>query len=163
MDDSMNSFLNDGLGVYAKARATLALFEVEIGKLISASVQHRERWSSLRIGKTSQPTRDKGFEPDGYWMYIKIEALSHRQEQVVIECGIWWNATVNCNAIIYGCFHQPGRIMAFPWKKEQSGIESFNRWNKTHLYLPVEKNTEIDGVLNQILDQLLIQLDKGGG
>jgi hypothetical protein len=88
-----------------------------------------------------------------------IEGLSHRKEEVKIDCGIWWNALENNDPIIYASFYdKPKRVLMFSWGKQEQGIKSFNRWNKTFLYLPVSKMTDIGESLNRILDELLKQL-----
>jgi hypothetical protein len=87
-----------------------------------------------------------------------VTRLSNRKEQVVIECGVWRNAPDNPNPIVYGCFHEPQNIMAFPWKKQEQGIDSLIYWDKTHLFLPVTKSIEISDSLTRVLDALLEQL-----
>jgi hypothetical protein len=158
MNETMQTFLDEGLDVYAKARATLTFFEDEIGGLLSTAVERREEWPLLETHKILRPEWDEGDGQDGYWVLLNIEAFSHRKEQVVIECGIWWNAFENVNPIIYGCFHEPKNNLIFSWTKQEQGIQTFIYWEKRHLYLPVTKSTDIRDALNKVLDELLKQL-----
>jgi hypothetical protein len=159
MNETMQPFLDDGLSVYAKAKATLTFFEAEIGKLLSKAVERRGQWPYLESHKLSPPEPGGGDSGD-YWIVMFVEGSSHRKEQVKIECGIWWNAVDdNGNPIVFGCFHGPENIITVPsWEKQEQGIASFNRWGRKHLYLPITKSTNIRDSLNQVLDELLKQL-----
>jgi len=159
MNDATQPFLDDGLNVYSKARATLTFFEEEIGKLLLAAAEQREKWQFLKSHKICQPKPDKGAGQLGYWVAMNIEGLSDRDEKAVIDCGVWWNALKNVSPIVYVNFlHEPKRVVKFSWAKEKQGIKSFDRWNRTFLYLPVLKSVDIGDSLNLLLDELLKQL-----
>jgi hypothetical protein len=156
MSDTVESFLDRGLSVYENAKSTIAFFEDEIGKILSATLEQREIWPSIKTRKIPRPKG--GNSPgDGFWLLIQIEALSCRNEEIKIECGIWWKQ-LNQKPIIYGCFHEPKSVRIFPSKKPELSINSFQYWDKTHLYLPITKADEIGNALNKVLDELLNQL-----
>ena len=158
MNDSMPPFLDDGLSVYAKARATLTFFEGEIGKLLHAALDERAKWPFLETHKISRAKGDKTAGENGYWVECGIEAFSHRKEQVAIGCGVWWRAVDASNAVVYGCFYKPADKLMFAFPQQDQGIHSFDRFGRTHLYLPVTKSTEIGGFINMVLDELLQRL-----
>lgn len=158
MNDTRQPFLDDGLNVYAKARATLTFFEDEIGKLLLAAVERREKWPFLESHKIFQP-KSGGTGPVGYWVAMPIKGLSHRKELFEIDCGVWWNALKNQSPIIYASFTgEPKRVLKFSWINQRQGINSFDRFSRTFLYLPLLKSTDIEDALNQVLDELLKQL-----
>ena len=90
---------------------------------------------------------------------MDIEGVSHRSEPVAIDCGVWWNALKNEGPIIYASYTgEPKRVLKFPWIKKDKEIKSFDRWNRTFLYVPGLKSADIGDSLNQLLDELLKQL-----
>ena len=159
MNDTMQPFLDDGLIVYSKARATLTFFEEEIGKLLLAAAEQREKWPFLKSHKICQPKSDKGVGQLGYWVAMDIEGASDRNEKVEIDCGVWWNALKNVSPIIYVNFSpESERAVKFSWIKDKQGIKSFDRWNRTFLYLSLLKPADIGDSLNLLLDELLKEL-----
>ena len=160
MNEFMTPFLCEGLSVYAEARATITFFEEEIAKLLMDAVGSRENWPFLESRKISQAKSDKGIGQNGYWVAMDIEGLSpHRKDIVMIDCGVWWNVVKNENPIIYASFTgDPKNGLQFLWPKKEQKIKSFDKWNRTFLYLPGSKSADIGDSLNQLLDELLKQL-----
>ncbi|MEI7809142.1 MAG: hypothetical protein WCJ07_11730 [Verrucomicrobiota bacterium] len=165
MNDTTRTFLDEGLAVYAKAKDTVIHFEVEMSIVLKGALERKGKLPFLKYQKIPNP-EDGGVAADGNWIAIDfIECISLRDERVCIDCGIWWNAPIGkdplgVSPIIYASFTgEPQRILDFRWENGTGGINSFSYCNRTILYLPVSKSTDIDNHLNRLLDELLKQLE----
>jgi hypothetical protein len=158
MNEAMQPFLNDGLNVYVKAKATIAFFEQEITELLLAGARRRQKLPCLDSHKISR-CKSNGDGSYGHWIAIFFEGLSHLKEPVKIDCGVWWNSPEKDEPIVYASFYEePKRVLVFSGNEKAQEIKSFVSYNRTYLYLPASKATDIGDSLNRILDELLKQL-----
>ena len=160
MNDDTKPFLNEGLKVYPEARATLLFFEQEIINVLAAAVARREQWHPLKNHRVKSNKADKNAGQGGFWVSMDIEGLSQRDEQINIDCGIWWKALENDDcAIIYASFSTaPKQLFEFQRSQQESGIRNFDRWDRTFFYISVMEATDIGKSLNLVLNELLKQL-----
>jgi len=159
MNEETKPFLKQGMNVYAQARETLAFFEQEMIKLLSGVIERREKWHSLKDRKVfTEADRTRG--QLGYWVAAEIRGRSQRDEQVKIDCGIWWMALQDDDSpIVYASFTDtPKRLLQFSWNRSEKNIRSFDRWGRTFLYLPASDPADIGKSLNRLLDELLKQM-----
>ena len=159
MSDTVKPFLKKGLNVYADAQATLKIFEQRIGELLVVAVKRRKRWLPLKNHQIDDSAK-AGKGRSGYWVAMNIKGVSPREEEVMIDCGFWWNAPEGDGPIIYAGFEGfPKRVLKFSWGKQRQGISSFDTpWRTTYLYMPAPKSLNITSSLNRLLDELLKQL-----
>ena len=154
----MNPFLDEGLSVYAEAKASIAFFERELVKRLREAAVQRNKMPFLKSHEVIPPEPGGG---DGeFWVSMVTKGVSLRSESVDIDCGVWWNSPENKDAIIYASFYtEPKRVLKFSWTNQENGIKSFDRWERTFLYLPGSKVSDVGNSLNNLLDNLLKQLE----
>ena len=159
MNTEMGSFLRQGIGLYSEARHTLAAFEREMEKLLGAALQSRARWSPLKKHRIGRPGAGGGRGDYGWWVSADITGRSPRGEEVLIDCGVWWDVLEADKPVLYASFyHKPKRVRIFKWPEGKQGISSSNLYGRTFLYVPVPKSVQIEKPLTRLLDALLKQL-----
>jgi hypothetical protein len=161
MDEKIRTFLTEGLKTYREAKATLEFFEQEVSNQLTSAVKARKGWDPLKNPNIKAPEVDGGESKNyGRWVAISIEGKSPRDEDVKIDCGVWWFPEVlSGHLMIYASFtDHPKRLLNFPWTQTNSTVCAFNWFKRTFLYYPLTDPIEIDPALNQLLDEILKQL-----
>ena len=74
MNENLKPFLDEGLNVYAKAKDTVAQFEKEIARALSATVQLRRNWLPLKNHRVKFNKADEN--ELSYWVSMLIEGQS---------------------------------------------------------------------------------------
>jgi len=151
-------FLEEGIKRYEEARDTIIIFEQEMGNILERAAKNRKDWHPLKGVKIGRAIANRSNE-FGYWIAIEIKGKSPRREKAVIDCGLWWKWVDVPYPFIYANYYkQPKRVASFTWKKKGSNIQSFSKWQRTFLYLPLRKVADIEESLNSLLGALLKQL-----
>jgi hypothetical protein len=159
MNTENGRFLEEGIKRYGEARDTVIAFEQEMGKIVEQAAKNRKDWHPLKGVKIGRAIANRSNE-FGYWIAVAITGKSSRGEKAVIDCGLWWKwADVSYPFIYANYYKQPKRVAAFTWKKKGSNIQSFSKWQRTFLYLPLRKAADIEEGLNSLLRALLKQLE----
>ena len=161
MKDEMKSFLDEGVKKYAEARHTIYSFEEDMGKLLAKTVRNRKQWHPLKNIQFLDPVYSER-ETTFFWIAINIRGRFSRNEDVIVEGGLWWNmpAPEIEGPVIYTGFEGRSKgAMKFHWPTN-ADIKSFTKWQTTYLHLPLKSPEIIEKSLNRLLDALLKQLSK---
>ena len=151
-------FLEAGIKHYVRARDTIIAFEEGIGNVVKQAVENRKDWHPLKRAKIGKVSASSGGQY-GYWIAIEITGKSPRGENTVVDCGLWWKWEDVPGPFIYASYYkQPKRVSNFTWKSKGKKIQSFSKWQRTFLYLPLRRVADIKKSLNVLLSALLKQL-----
>jgi hypothetical protein len=159
MKNENGQFLDEGIKRYEEARDTIIAFEQAMGKIVKHAAENRKDWHPLQGAKIGRASASPGSQY-GYWIAIEVSGKSPRGERRVIDCGLWWKWADVPYTFIYAsyAFKQPKRVANFAWKNNGNNIQSFSKWQRTFLYLPLRKVADIEKSLNSLLSALLKQL-----
>ncbi len=159
MNTENNRFLEDGIKRYEEARDTIIAFEQGMEKIVEQAATNRKDWHPLTGVKIGRASANRSGQY-GYWVAIEITGKSPRGEKAVVDCGLWWKWADVPYPFIYANYNkQPKRVADFTWKNKGSNIQSFTKWQRTFLYLPLRKVADIEEGLNSLLKALLKQLE----
>jgi len=160
MNAENGRFLEEGIKRYVEARDTIIAFEQGMKKIVEQTAKNRNDWHPLKQVKIGRAKASPSSQ-FGYWIFIEIKGKSPLGEKTLIECGLLWKWADVPYPLIYASFgyKQPKRVVAFTWKNKGSNIQSFSKWQRTFLYLPLRKVADIEESLNSLLGALLKQLE----
>jgi len=157
MNETLQTFLKNGLKHYWEASSTLRLFEGEMKGLMEKSLKERKDWHPLKSHKlaVSRP----GGGPDGRWIPCMIDGVDRLSRKVRIDCGLWWNARkCDLDSIVYCSFwDEPKAVLGFAHENTKA-ISSFKYHSRTILYSAIPVDLKIGAVLNGQMDCLLRKL-----
>jgi hypothetical protein len=154
----MNAFLKDGIRLYFDAVDAVTVFETEMKKLLKRTVDARTNWESLSERRVKPPTADGG--DDGRYIYTFIECKSPVEQNLKIECGLWWKAPQMTGPIVYAGIFRRNLGVKFDWNEAGNEIRSFEYFDRTFLHLPLPASADLEAPVNQLLDAILRQLRK---
>jgi hypothetical protein len=152
MKPEMKAFLEDGIGLYTDATDAVSMFETEMKKLFGTAIEARGNWEPMKAHSIKK--LDWGGTGQR-WLYTMVEGKSQFGEKVQIECGLWWNAPLTTEPVVYAGLWRGDKRVNFDWVDGTDGIHSFKFYDSRYLCLPIRGSIELVGPVNRLIDRVL--------
>ncbi len=170
MAHEKETFLIEGIGRYAEARATLDYFEEELPGRLARVLEKERTWG--RFDHTDCEVYDIEFKSESGWGYWAAASLDGRidgdpKRKCGLVIGIWWGAPKKSVPIqIYGSawYKKPDQELgAKDYRVKNSAIRVADLGSGTYLLSPFDSKKSFNDMFEPIIAEIVKALEHAAG